>query len=256
MLGTELRLNATANWNDFSGQAVLVTGGTKGIGLATGLAFGRRGADVILTHKWNSTNVQAIHTKFREVGAPEPRIIEADASRDEDAHAALTTIRKKHSSVYALISNVAVAPVIRTFADYSHRDFARCIDYSLWPIVSHVQLIKKIFGAYPKYVIAMSSEGSESYGVNYDFMAATKSALETLCRYMNLRLRDCGTRVNILRTRFTRTDSMRDMFGDDFGTFVDKYAPGLFTEADEVGEAAVGLCCGSNGCSRRPNHHS
>lgn len=199
---------------------------------------------MILTHKWNSTNVQAIYTKFREVGAPEPSIIEADASRDEDAHAALTTIRKKHSSIYAFISNVAVAPVIRTFADYSHRDFARCIDYSLWPIVSHVQLIKKILGAYPKYVVAMSSEGSESYGVNYDFMAATKSALETLCRYMNLRLRDCGTRVNILRTRFTRTDSMRDMFGDEFGTFVDKYAPGLFTAADEVGEAAVGLCCG------------
>lgn len=243
-VGTGVGLKALANWNDFSGQAVLVTGGTKGIGLATGLAFGRRGADVILTHKWNSTNVQAIYTKFREVGAPEPSIIEADASRDEDAHAALTTIRKKHSSIYAFISNVAVAPVIRTFADYSHRDFARCIDYSLWPIVSHVQLIKQILGAYPKYVVAMSSEGSESYGVNYDFMAATKSALETLCRYMNLRLRDCGTRVNILRTRFTRTDSMRDMFGDEFGTFVDKYAPGLFTAADEVGEAAVGLCCG------------
>ena len=38
---------------------------------------------------------------------------------------------------------------------------------------------------------------------------------------------------------------MRDMFGDEFGTFVDKYAPGLFTAAgSEVGEAAVGLCCG------------
>jgi enoyl-[acyl-carrier-protein] reductase (NADH) len=61
---------------------------------------------------------------------------------------------------------------------------------------------------------------------------------------MNFQLRDYGTRVNVLRTRFTRTDSLRDMFGDEFESFVDEFAPGLFTDAAEVGEAAVGLCCG------------
>ena len=34
-VGTGVRLKALENWNDFSGQAVLVTGGTKGIGLVT-----------------------------------------------------------------------------------------------------------------------------------------------------------------------------------------------------------------------------
>ena len=32
--------------NDYTGKAVVITGGTKGIGLATGLAFGRVGAHV------------------------------------------------------------------------------------------------------------------------------------------------------------------------------------------------------------------
>ena len=43
-------------WNDFAGRAVLVTGGTRGIGLATGLAFGELGAAVTLTHKWGSVD--------------------------------------------------------------------------------------------------------------------------------------------------------------------------------------------------------
>jgi enoyl-[acyl-carrier-protein] reductase (NADH) len=237
-------LDAASNWGDFSGRAVLVTGGTKGIGLATGIAFGRRAADVTLTHKWHSSDSQAVRSSFLEVGAPEPNIIEADASQDEGVRVVLTAIRKKHHSLHTFISNVAVAPVVRSFEEYSRRDFARCIDYSVWPIVSHVQAIKEIFGTYPRYVVAMSSEGSESYGVNYDVMAATKAALETLCKYMNFQLRDYGTRVNVLRTRFTRTDSLRDMFGDEFESFVDEFAPGLFTDAAEVGEAAVGLCCG------------
>jgi hypothetical protein len=37
---------------------------------------------------------------------------------------------------------------------------------------------------------------------------------------------------------------MRAVFGDEFESFLDKHSPGLFTEASEVGEAAVGLCSG------------
>ena len=65
--------------NDFHGKAVLITGGTKGIGLATGLAFGQAGAHVTLTHKWGSADEDEIRQQFADCGAPEPKIMEADA---------------------------------------------------------------------------------------------------------------------------------------------------------------------------------
>ena len=39
-------------FTDYRDKVVLITGGTKGIGLACGLAFARQGAQVVLTHRW------------------------------------------------------------------------------------------------------------------------------------------------------------------------------------------------------------
>jgi NAD(P)-dependent dehydrogenase (short-subunit alcohol dehydrogenase family) len=237
-------VSAGANWNDFSGCGVLITGGTKGIGLATGLAFGKRGADVTLTYKWGSADMEAIRAAFAAVGAREPDIVDADVAREDDVRAVIARIRERHESLYAFISNVAFAPSVQSVEDYSRRGLATATDYSVWPIVSHTRAVKDIFGSYPRYVVAMSSEGADFYHVNYDIVAATKAMLEALCKYMNQRLREQGSRVNVLRTRFTRTESMRAVVGDEFESFLDKHSPGLFTDVSEVAEAAVGLCSG------------
>lgn len=237
-------VSTAANWNDFSGCSVLITGGTKGLGLATGLAFGKRGADVTLTHKWGSADMDAIRAAFAAAGARAPHIVDADAAQEDDVRSVIAQIRERHESLYAFISNVAFAPTVQSIHEYSRRGLTTAIDYSVWPVVSHTRAIKDIFGSYPRYVVAMSSEGADFYHVNYDIVAATKAMLEALCRYLNQRLREQGSRVNVLRTRFARTDSMRAVVGDDFESFLDKHSPGLFTGVSEIGEAAVGLCSG------------
>ena len=49
---------------DFRDKVVLVTGGTRGIGLAVGLAFGRAGASVYLTHRCGSADEAVIRERF------------------------------------------------------------------------------------------------------------------------------------------------------------------------------------------------
>ena len=89
---------------------------------------------------------------------------------------------------------------------------------------------RTIFGRAPRYVVALSSEGVDSMYIHYDFVAASKAVLETLCRYLHYRLRDEGTSVNVVRTRFVSTDSLTATIGDDFETFARRLEPEIFTD--------------------------
>src|SRR5215467_12763806 len=231
--------------NDFRGKAVLITGGTMGIGLATGLAFARQGALCTLTYKWGTANLEEVFAKFRDEDLPRPDIVEADVMDKRNPDALLQQVRQRHDHIEAFISNVSLGEVVQDLSGYKLQSLLRTIEYSAWPMVDYPRKIKQVFGRYPRYIVGLSSGGPDHFYKNYDFIAASKAVMETLCRYMNYRLSDEDVRINVVRSRLVRTESLRATFGKEFEAFAERFnMKRQFISCEEVANAILALCSG------------
>ncbi|MGH3431270.1 MAG: SDR family NAD(P)-dependent oxidoreductase, partial [Thermocrispum sp.] len=196
------------------GRAVLVTGGTRGLGKAIALEFSRAGAEVFVTHRWGSADEDELAAEFLGLGVSPPVVIEADAGDPEATAVLMSRIRAENTDLHAVVSNVSFAKVVNRMEDLKRSSLELSLGFSAWPVVDLVRQARAAFGHYPRYVMAMSSDGAEVCHRGYDLAGASKAVLETLCRYLAVRLKPHGVRVNVVRAGFVDTPSTRATFGD------------------------------------------
>lgn len=232
---------------DMSGKTVLITGGTKGIGLASALYFGQAGAQTVLTYKWGSADMDELKAQFTQVGAPEPLLIQADVSQDEDTDALLEKVAELADGIDIFISNVGYAATMRSLDDYKKRSLYKTFDYSTWPMIEYSRKIKARFGSYPKKIIGISSDGPDHFYPGYDYVAASKALLEFFGKYMAAHLLPEGSKVNVIRFGQVKTESFTAIFGEEFFEYIREQ--GLADEQatltpDECGKAVFALASG------------
>lgn len=231
---------------DLRDKTALITGGTRGIGLGCARALACAGARCVLTYKWGSADLSALAEEFEGLGAPPPLFAAADVSQRADTKALMETIAESASGIDIFVSNVAFAARTPTFGDYRKRSFFTSLEYSAWPLVEYLEVMDEAFGRLPRHVVAISSDGMERSYPGYDFVAASKSVLEVLARYLGSQLGDRGTRVNAIRFGMVATESFEAMFGEQIWAFLEEegVAREDLLDPDECGRAVLALCSG------------
>mgnify|MGYP000877823778 CR=1 FL=1 len=231
---------------DFSGRAVLITGGTKGIGLASALNFGAAGARTYLTYKWGSDDFAPLYEAFEKIGAPKPVLLQADVSVDEDTDTLLAKIRETESRIDYFISNVGFAQRTMGLEDYKKRSLFKTLEYSTWPMVEYTRRIKAVFGSYPRHVLGISSDGPSHFYKGYDFVAASKALMEHFARYLSIHLFPENCRVNVVRFGSVKTESFSLIFGEEFFEFIRESGATeeMILVPEECGKAVFALCSG------------
>jgi NAD(P)-dependent dehydrogenase (short-subunit alcohol dehydrogenase family) len=231
---------------DLAGKTALVTGGTRGIGLAVALQLARTGARLYLTYRWGTADTKSIYEAFALVTDQKPVLIEADVSVEEDTGKLLEIIAKDANSVDILISNASIALLTASLDDYKKKSLFKTIEYSTWPMIDYTRKIKERFGAYPRYIIGISSDGPDNFYQGYDFVAASKGLLEIFSRYLSIHLAPAGSRVNVVRFGPVETDSFNQVFGDGFFKYLREHgiSDDMNLKIEDCGKTIVALCSG------------
>ncbi len=231
---------------DMKDKSVLITGGTKGIGLATGLQFAKAGAKTYLTYKWGSADQNELYDEFDKINAIKPVLLEADVSVDEDTDNLLSEISKNENKIDFFISNVGFAQRTMTLDDYKKKSLFKTLEYSTWPMIEYSRKIKKKFGKYPDNIIGVSSDGPDHFYQGYDFVAASKSLMEFFAKYLSIHLFEEGSKVNVIRFGTVKTESFSLIFGEEFFDFLKEndIPDNMIVTPDDCAKAIFALCSG------------
>lgn len=231
---------------DLSGKVALITGGTRGIGLATARSLARAGARCVMTYKWGSADLEGLKDEFESMEAPQPVFKRADVSYPEDTEELIDELSDTHGSIDIFVSNVAFGAKTPDLDSYEKRSLFTSLEYSAWPLVDYVKTIEEKTGAYPEYVVAISSDGIDRSYPGYDFVAASKTVLETLTRYLGSQLADENCTVNAIRFGMVATESFEAMFGNEVWEFFEREGIDRtdLLAPEECGRAVLGICSG------------
>ncbi|MER7562649.1 SDR family oxidoreductase [Streptomyces sp. NPDC097941] len=211
---------------ELSGRAVVVTGGTRGVGAGIARSFAQAGADVVVCAR-----------RPPEVPLPKTRFARLDV-RDADA---VRHFFAELPRLDVLVNNAGGTPY-RLLADASPERHLSVLELNLLaPLTVSLAAYEQLRRTRGSIVMIGSvsggrpSPGTAAYG-------AAKAALENLARSMAVEWAP-DVRVNTLVVGMVRTEQSHLHYGDEAGiAAVSRTVPlGRLAEPSDVGAAAVFL---------------
>lgn len=218
----------------------LVTGATKGIGLAVAQRLLKEGYHVTATYARDEAAAEACRAKLAAL-SPHFEVVRADQSQPDEM-AALAARLKARGTVDCLVLN-AGATLRRRLADITADDWNRVLTINL---SSSVFLIRDLLGAIPpgsRIVFVGSLMGIHPHGTSLAY-GVSKAAVHALARNLVKEFEGTGTTVNAIAPGFVETEWQREKPQEIRDNICRKTALHRFAAPEEVADA-VAFCLGN-----------
>ncbi|WP_416908618.1 MAG: SDR family oxidoreductase [Polymorphobacter sp.] len=192
-------------------MAILVTGGTKGIGLAIARRFAKPGTQVFLNYRADKAAAEAAAAEIEALGA-HCHLIQGDVGTPAGASAVLATVATKTDRLDQLV-HCAVKVIPAPLLTIDPAALTDAINLNGTALVYLVQAAKPLFQP-GSTVFFLSSRGSRTALPNYAAVGAAKSLAESLIRYLALELAPLGVRANCVAPSAVDTEALRQVYGE------------------------------------------
>jgi NAD(P)-dependent dehydrogenase (short-subunit alcohol dehydrogenase family) len=179
----------------FHGKAVLVSGGTSGIGRATALAFARRGASVAIFGR-NEARGREVEAACESLGA-KAAFLAGDISRPEDAHAIVAFAVERFGRLDIAFNNAGYQEPRAPLADQPDGTYDRVFDTNVRSLFLAMKaeiavLLKQGGGA---IINNASVSGVRNPNPGLALYAASKAAVVSLTRSAAMEYAGAGIRI-------------------------------------------------------------
>lgn len=224
----------------FDGKVVMVTGGSRGIGRACAVAFGKLKATVVITYAGNEA--AAVETvKQVDAAGGQGHAVRFDVADTAACAAAVEDVIKSHGRLDVLVNNagVAVDGLVMRFKD---EDWDRVLDTNLKGAFALVRAVARpMMKQRGGSIINVSSVVGEMGNAGQVAYSASKAGLIGLTKSVARELASRNIRCNAVTPGFIQTD-MTAGLGDEVQKNLLAQVPlGRLGTAEDVAAAVLFL---------------
>lgn len=193
-------------------MSILITGGTKGIGLAIAKAFARESGEVFLNYHSDDTAAGDAAEQVSSSGG-RPYLIKADVGSPDGCATIIAAVRQRTQRLDQIV-HCAVDPYATTALAADPARFTRAVTTNGASLLFLVQAALSLLGR-GSTVFFLTSRGGRVVVPNYVAIGVAKAMAESLMRYLAVELAPKGIRINAVAPGIVETDAVRTLFGAD-----------------------------------------
>jgi 3-oxoacyl-[acyl-carrier protein] reductase len=236
-------MTSDASGTHLRGRAVLVTGGSRGIGAAIARAFAEQGDRVAVHYRASAVKAQAVCDSLPGDGHV---VVEADLTRPDDVRAAVDSAAEQLGRLDVLVNNAGVFlahPPLSTSYDDWQATWTQTLATNLAGAANATYcVIPHLRAAGGGAVVNVSSRGAFRGEPNCPAYAASKAGMNAFGQSMALVLAPHNISVGTVAPGFVQTEMAREVLEGASGEAVRAQSPfGRVARPEEVAAAVVWL---------------
>jgi enoyl-[acyl-carrier protein] reductase III len=202
-------------------MSILITGGTKGIGLAIAKRFAKPETEIFLNYLKDDDAAEAARSVLLETKA-KVRLIRSDVGTPVGARLVMEKVAASTDRLDQLVHcgvRVLAGPMLKM----DPVALTSAINLNGTSLIYLVQAARPLLRR-GSSVFFISSAGSRIIVPGYGAVGAAKALAETLVRYLALELAPDGIRINCVAPGTLDTQAVRQLFGEETDRFLDDEA--------------------------------